>query len=266
MSKLKLNRKRANETWRKIFMESSRLSTGKLRLPRWLNDEESAYQCKSHRPIPGSGRSPGKGSGNPLQYSCLENPMDTGACQATVPGSQRVRYSHQTTRSRLGDEQILSGPGSLPAIYRTQKSKLKLHRRRGNETCRKVLQGEFKTIYRNTCLKKVWKSAGNQSILQGGGVYRKPTSHAVSRTIRACEGLLSGDAALNTVPSGEGGLCALEASWPCVSWDCGRKLQTGHHHACCTAARNAHRAVSPDLAPNPLAFPIPAVSPGVMFC
>ena len=36
--------------------------------------------------IPGLGRSPGRGSGNPLQYSCLENPMDSGACQATVHG------------------------------------------------------------------------------------------------------------------------------------------------------------------------------------
>ena len=34
--------------------------------------------------VPGSGRSPGAGHGNPLQYSCLENPMDTGAWQATV--------------------------------------------------------------------------------------------------------------------------------------------------------------------------------------
>ena len=34
--------------------------------------------------IPGSGRSPGGGHGNPLQYSCLENPRDTGAWQATV--------------------------------------------------------------------------------------------------------------------------------------------------------------------------------------
>jgi len=33
---------------------------------------------------PGSGRSPGGGHGNPLQYSCLENPMDRGARQATV--------------------------------------------------------------------------------------------------------------------------------------------------------------------------------------
>ena len=34
--------------------------------------------------IPGSGGSPGGRHGNPLQYSCLENPMDRGACQATV--------------------------------------------------------------------------------------------------------------------------------------------------------------------------------------
>ena len=35
--------------------------------------------------IPGSGRSPGEGNGHPLQYSCLENPMDGGAWWATVP-------------------------------------------------------------------------------------------------------------------------------------------------------------------------------------
>ena len=36
--------------------------------------------------IPGSGRSPGGGHGNPLQYSCLENPMDGGAWKAAVHG------------------------------------------------------------------------------------------------------------------------------------------------------------------------------------
>ena len=40
--------------------------------------------------IPGSGRSRGKGNGNPLQYSCLENPMDREAWQATVHGVARV--------------------------------------------------------------------------------------------------------------------------------------------------------------------------------
>ena len=38
--------------------------------------------------IPGSGRSPGEGNGNPLQYSCLENLMDRGAWWATVHGSR----------------------------------------------------------------------------------------------------------------------------------------------------------------------------------
>ena len=36
--------------------------------------------------IPWLGRTPGEGNGNPLQYSCLENPMDGEAWQATVPG------------------------------------------------------------------------------------------------------------------------------------------------------------------------------------
>ena len=36
--------------------------------------------------IPGTGRSPGEGNGDPLQYSCLENPMGGGAWQATVHG------------------------------------------------------------------------------------------------------------------------------------------------------------------------------------
>ena len=36
--------------------------------------------------IPGSGRSPGEGNDNPLQYSCQENPMDRGACGVTVHG------------------------------------------------------------------------------------------------------------------------------------------------------------------------------------
>ena len=46
--------------------------------------------------IPGLGRSPGEGNGNPLQYSCLENPMDGGAWWATI---HRVAKS----RTRLSD-------------------------------------------------------------------------------------------------------------------------------------------------------------------
>ena len=42
--------------------------------------------------IPRSGRSPGEGNGNPLQYSCLGNPMDRGAWQAIVHGVARVQH------------------------------------------------------------------------------------------------------------------------------------------------------------------------------
>ena len=41
--------------------------------------------------IPGLGRSPGEGNGNPFQYSCLENAMDRGAWQATVHGVAKSR-------------------------------------------------------------------------------------------------------------------------------------------------------------------------------
>ena len=48
--------------------------------------KESAYNVGDLGLIPGLGRSPGEGKGNPLQYSCLENPMDAGAWWATVHG------------------------------------------------------------------------------------------------------------------------------------------------------------------------------------
>ena len=52
--------------------------------PGGSNDKESACNAGDLGSTPGSGRSPGGGHGNPLQYSCLENPMDRGAWWATV--------------------------------------------------------------------------------------------------------------------------------------------------------------------------------------
>ena len=54
---------------------------------------------------PGLRRSPGEGNGNPLQYSCLENPMDRGAWQATVHGVTRIRHN------------LLTKPPPLPRAY-----------------------------------------------------------------------------------------------------------------------------------------------------
>ena len=47
--------------------------------PWWLSGKELPCNTRDSDLIPGLGRSPGGGHGNPLQYSCLENPMDRGA-------------------------------------------------------------------------------------------------------------------------------------------------------------------------------------------
>ena len=53
------------------------------------NPPANAGDTKDVGSIPRSGRSPGEGNGNPLQYSCLENSMDRGAWRATVRGATK---------------------------------------------------------------------------------------------------------------------------------------------------------------------------------
>ena len=57
-----------------------------LGFPGGSDGKEPACSAGDPGSIPGSGRSPGEGNGNPLQYPCLENPMDGGAWQTTVHG------------------------------------------------------------------------------------------------------------------------------------------------------------------------------------
>ena len=57
-----------------------------LGFPGSSDGKESVYNVGDLASISGSGRSLGEGSGNPLQYSCLENPMDRGAWWDTVHG------------------------------------------------------------------------------------------------------------------------------------------------------------------------------------
>ena len=68
------------------------LSSDFFGFPGGSDGKESAYNVGDSGVIPGSGRSLGDGNSNPLQYSCLENPMDRGAWQATV---------HKVTKSRI---------------------------------------------------------------------------------------------------------------------------------------------------------------------
>ena len=68
---------------RDIFGILSPLTWG---FPTGSDSKESACRVGDSGSILGLGSSPGEGNGNPLQDSCLENPMDRGAWQATVPG------------------------------------------------------------------------------------------------------------------------------------------------------------------------------------
>ena len=72
---------------------SSQLGRGSWGFPVGSDGEESACSAGDSGLIPGSGRSPAEGNGYPLQYSCLENPMDGGAWQATV---------HEVVKSQTG--------------------------------------------------------------------------------------------------------------------------------------------------------------------
>ena len=65
---------------------------GWLGFPHSSVGKESACNARDLGSIPGSGRSPGEGNGSPLQYSCLENPMDRGGWRATVHRVSRVGH------------------------------------------------------------------------------------------------------------------------------------------------------------------------------
>ena len=66
--------------------------------PGGSDGKVSVYNAEDLGSIPGSGRFPGEGNGNPLQYSCLENPMDGGAwCRLLSMGSQRVGHDGATS-------------------------------------------------------------------------------------------------------------------------------------------------------------------------
>ena len=78
-----------------------RVSLNTIQITRGSEVKESACNARDLGLISGLGRFPGEGNGNPLQYSCLENPMDRGAWWATVHGVSKswTRLSDFTSLS-----------------------------------------------------------------------------------------------------------------------------------------------------------------------
>ena len=76
----------------------------RVHLPWWLRGYSICPQCGRPGFNPWVGKIPGEGNGNPLQYSCLENPMDGGAWEAAVHGvaKSRTRLSDFTFTLRAG--------------------------------------------------------------------------------------------------------------------------------------------------------------------
>ena len=72
-----------------------------IHFPGDSDGKASVYNVRDLGSTPGLGRFPGEGNGNPLQYSCLENPMEGGAwCRLLSVGSQRVRHDWVTSLSQ----------------------------------------------------------------------------------------------------------------------------------------------------------------------
>ena len=88
-------------------------------LPRWLS-VEYAHQTGDVGSLPGLGRCPGEANGNLLQYSCLGNPMESGAWRAAGHGVARVRHDlvtqHHHHRQTQGCLFLVNFPESFPVL------------------------------------------------------------------------------------------------------------------------------------------------------
>ena len=85
-------------SWQDFAKQKMRAVQG---FPGGSDGKESACNAEDPGSIPGSGRSPGEGNGNPLQYSCLENAVDRGTWRAPVQGVAKSQ-THSATDTTEG--------------------------------------------------------------------------------------------------------------------------------------------------------------------
>ena len=94
------------------------ICSGTFEFIDFSDSKASAYSAGDSGSIPGSGRSPGEGNGNSLQYFCLENPMDGEAWQATIHGFEK-------SQTRLNDFTFLSQQVKCTYEYQPAKNLIK---------------------------------------------------------------------------------------------------------------------------------------------
>ena len=106
----------------RIFIDAINLRCGHngLGFPGGSDGKESAHNAGDLGLISGSGRFPGEGNGNPLQYSCLENSVDRGAWRATVHGvtksQTRLSNLHTHTNTHTHTQWIRVGPKPVTTV------------------------------------------------------------------------------------------------------------------------------------------------------
>ena len=155
--------------------------------PGGSDDKESACNAGDLGLIPGSGRSPGEGHGNPLQYSCLENPMDRRAWWAIIQGVSKS----QTQLKWL----------TLPHTF----------------TCAYIF---FSFVYFADGLTESNKYIWNATLPNRWAIFKIPPSccpHPWVYCLDLCCGLVRGADALHRCTPAPG-------SWPEVSASCRRRL------------------------------------------
>ena len=104
--------------------------------PGGSDGKASVYNVGDLGSIPGSGRFPGEGNGNPLQYSCLENPMDGGAwCRLLSMGSQSRARLTDFTSLHFTTNKASGGDGNPDELFQILKDDtVKIH----HSTCQQI--------------------------------------------------------------------------------------------------------------------------------